>query len=282
MVRIGKRAPQEEGALGIASMTEEVHRALAHPAGVVQLGGDHGAQALLRADGAGGERFPRRGLACQLLLQPIFVKAAHIEGMAEGDLAALKTPRTPAFFHLAVGLVLGALAGHLRAHAIQVQLADQVALVAGLGQNAGQDGKGRRQVDAIGAHGMRARREAGEERRAAGHAERIIHIMAIEPHPRGGQPVDVGRAHDRIAIAPEVVLTMLIGDDHKNIRLHGTNGSLVGWIGSPEQRTQASVSDNHSGPLMQKDCCSIRHSLRARVPLGPIQRGVLARRWNLR
>ena len=59
--------------------------------------------------------------------------------------------------------------------------------------------------------------EAGEQRRARGHAHRIRAVGAVETHGRARQRIEIGRARHRIAIHPERVRPMLVGHEQQDV-----------------------------------------------------------------
>ena len=56
---------------------------------------------------------------------------------------------------------------------------------------------------------------------AIGHAHRIGDVKPVEAGPARGQPVDMRRAQNRIAIASQMIGPVLIGDDKNEIGAFG-------------------------------------------------------------
>ena len=69
---------------------------------------------------------------------------------------------------------------------------------------------------------MYGRHAAGHDARAVGHTDRRGNVKAVEARAACGEAVDMRGAHDRIAVAAQMVGAMLVGDDEKKVRLfHG-------------------------------------------------------------
>jgi hypothetical protein len=106
-------------------------------------------------------------------------------------------------------------------HVLQMALADQRRAVAGLGQQVGESDRLERQGNAVAASAMGRRHAPGHDRAAVGHAHRCCDVGALEALPGAGQRVDVRRLHDRVAVAAEVVGSVLVGDEDQEVRTHG-------------------------------------------------------------
>ena len=102
-----------------------------------------------------------------------------------------------------------------------VQLADQPAVVAGVGQQpadrqlVGGDGL------TVLAHARRARVAPGQEAGAAGSAQRVLHEAAVEAHAAGRQGVQVRGADERVPGAAQRVAPLLVGADPEDVRAIG-------------------------------------------------------------
>ena len=68
-------------------------------------------------------------------------------------------------------------------------------------------------------------RAAGQEHRPAGHADRVGRgphdVGARERGTGGGQGIERGRVHGRIAQRPDGVVPMVVGDQEQEVRRHG-------------------------------------------------------------
>ncbi len=99
---------------------------------------------------------------------------------------------------------------------------------------------------------------AGEERRACRAADGLARVGAVEAHPLAGEPVEVGRVHVGIAVAPDHVLALGVGHDEDDLTWWHTQFSDVLEFG--EQ-----IAEN--GIASHEPHCAYRVALRCRLEI---------------
>jgi len=112
---------------------------------------------------------------------------------------------------------------------LEVALADQGRAVARLGKQVREGDGLQGQRDAVAPHPVHRRHPASQQGASVRHADGIGDVGAFEAHAVAGEPVDMRRAHDRIAVAAEMVRAMLVGDEDEKVRTcwgHRSNPSI--------------------------------------------------------
>src|SRR5712691_2565743 len=112
---------------------------------------------------------------------------------------------------------------------LQVALADQRRCVAGRAQRVDERVRLQRQRHAVAAHAVHRRHPPGHQGRAVGHADRRRHVEALEPGAARGDRVDMRGLEDGMAVAAEIIETMLVSDEKKKVRpcCHHCSRSLL-------------------------------------------------------
>jgi len=105
--------------------------------------------------------------------------------------------------------------------------AEKGRVVARIAEHGGQGG-GRKRIET---HADRVGTVArgilpGEERHAAGRANRAGRVGAIEVHPFARHPIEVRCIETGCAQKTEMIGAMLVGSDQENIRAHGEVAKL--------------------------------------------------------
>ena len=94
-------------------------------------------------------------------------------------------------------------------------------------------------------HASLVRSQAGQERRAARIADRILHIGPLEAHAAFRQPVDVRRLHRRVAVTAERVAQIIHGDE-QNVRplsgKHVIRGEQKAYCGEEFHRVLSNIA----------------------------------------
>jgi len=72
---------------------------------------------------------------------------------------------------------------------------------------------------------VQRRHPPGHQGCAVRHADRRGDVEALEARARGGQTIDAGRSHPRIAVTTEMVGAVLVGDDQEEVgfSIHNLN-----------------------------------------------------------
>ena len=78
-------------------------------------------------------------------------------------------------------------------------------------------------VSGIGKYACLLRIQPSHERRPARVADRILAVRLVEPQPAFGQPIHIGRVHQRMPIAAKVGIEVIHGDE-QDIGRGGVNG----------------------------------------------------------
>ncbi len=102
--------------------------------------------------------------------------------------------------------------------ALQVALADQGGLIPGGAQDIDERRRGERQRNSILPCAVQRRHSSRHQRCAVRHANRRGDVKTLKASAGRGEPVDARRFNDLIAVTTEMVGTVLIGDDQKEIR----------------------------------------------------------------
>jgi hypothetical protein len=98
-----------------------------------------------------------------------------------------------------------------------MQLAHQMCLIPLIPQNARQNWQVPRQIDAVRPYGVGPWSHAREKSGTSWHAQGVVHVVTIKPDTLGCEAIEIRRADNRIAIAANVVLALLVRDDHQNV-----------------------------------------------------------------
>ena len=100
---------------------------------------------------------------------------------------------------------------------VQVELTDHAGFVAGGAEFAGQGGgripRGAHEAD----HAVLVRRTAGHQDAAGRDAGGAFGVAAAEEGARGAQPVHGGRLQHGVAVDPQAVASLLVGDDEQHV-----------------------------------------------------------------
>ena len=67
------------------------------------------------------------------------------------------------------------------------------------------------------------------EQHATGHTHRCCTASRVQAHALVGEVVDVWRAHQIVAVTPQVMTAVLIGDENEDVRSVQSEGLSVSW-----------------------------------------------------
>ena len=205
-VRAGKGAEQQERPVGVAAAQEVAGVARCDAVRKVVDRHVHGA-GVIRLDRAHH--------------RPVVGRRMPLRAAQEGRIGARLRARPLGVLEGAGEQVLG------RA---DVPLAEVGGLAIGLGGGPVLDGAHRRrQVPAVGVLGGRVveqvvavRVQAGHQAGAGRRADRHRRVAPVEDHRLGRQRVQVGRAHQRVAVTAQQVAAELVAEHHQHVgRAHG-------------------------------------------------------------
>ncbi len=200
-VRMEKAEMEEEGRLRVAILGEELRGPAGQPVVLVE--------ALLqgpRIDGAAvsADAVEMRVLLYTLLPQPAHVVVTVLPGGGGPPVGSL------AQHHVVEAVAL--------AHRVEVQLADQLRLVAGVAQYTRQ---GERRVPVepvlVALQPVGLGMQAAEQGAARRDAHRAGNVTAVEVRPPRREGVEVGRLDHPVAVDPERVVALLVGGDEENV-----------------------------------------------------------------
>lgn len=103
-------------------------------------------------------------------------------------------------------------------NALQVALADQRGLIAGLAHDIDERRRRERQRYAVLPGAVERRHAPGHKRRAIGHADRRGNVKIFKPRAGLREVIDMRRFYDGVAVAAQMIGSVLIGDDEEKIR----------------------------------------------------------------
>jgi len=102
----------------------------------------------------------------------------------------------------------------------EVELADEAAVVAVVGEQLREHLRVGRDVHAVGVQAVGGHVAPGHQGRPRRCADRVLHVAVLEQHALGGQPVQVRRGDVRVAVRTERVEALLVRADQEDIRAH--------------------------------------------------------------
>jgi hypothetical protein len=108
-----------------------------------------------------------------------------------------------------------------------VQLADQAAVVAGVGEIPGEQALVRWQPDPVGPQAVGVHVLSGHQAAPGRAADRALHVTVLEQRALAGETVEVRRADLGIVVGGERVEPLLVRAEKQDVRLLGP------WLLSP-------------------------------------------------
>ena len=143
-----------------------------------------------------------------------------------------------------VGEFLAGRLGGLRRHSLQMTLTDERRAVSRRQEQVDKGDGIEIQRDAVIAHPVYAGDAPGHERRPVAHAGRRRHVKPGQPGSPAGDPVDIRRPEHRVAGVTDMIPTLLVGEEEKEI---GPCGVGSGRHGSPRPGV-AGARHRHAPP----------------------------------
>jgi len=156
-------------------------------------------------------------------LRPVAAFVEPLQGQVGDDVGRVAGEVGGAVGRAEPGVVVGALAdqhppvveaGRL---GLEVPLADDRRLVAGLLEQLGERLLRRVELDAVVDHPVRVAVLPRLDHRPARRADRVRHKTVMEDHPLGGQAVDLGRLVDLRAVGADRVRGVVVGEDEEDV-----------------------------------------------------------------